>query len=392
PRPPGKRAGRGLGGLDAAAAADPPPPPASAASDPSQDPVIRTCRCNDCYNKDPSLSRPPLPVLASALTLGQVSAPSEATLGRVLSRRIASVRSIVERNPLGFETKFDTGGAAGEGGGGKGVQHKLGCKCRKSRCLKKYCECYHRSARCSLNCRCIDCQNGGPTSALPPQHEEDGEIEEEAGVWMVDAAMELSALKRVGNTEDIMAQVSDSLLHNPPQLNRSKSARSNTPSPTTTSASSSSSSILNTPIKPAPILTTSTSVPVSDAEKQAIADSMMAAALAMTELYSNGGAESGGAGGGVDAYLKPNAKSPKRRAQSIVRSEASSSQSDDDGTSSNATGTDDDKDEDDVSGGGRSKRANNNRLTVDTTADGEEDRPSGITPSVIIGVGGMDVR
>ena len=37
--------------------------------------------------------------------------------------------------------------------------HKSGCKCRKSMCLKKYCECFEASLPCSSTCTCVDCHN-----------------------------------------------------------------------------------------------------------------------------------------------------------------------------------------------------------------------------------------
>ena len=35
----------------------------------------------------------------------------------------------------------------------------IACKCRKSLCLKKYCECFSGSLFCSPTCRCMDCKN-----------------------------------------------------------------------------------------------------------------------------------------------------------------------------------------------------------------------------------------
>jgi hypothetical protein len=50
------------------------------------------------------------------------------------------------------------------------VRTVRGCRCKRSRCMKKYCECYGAGLKCGENCICEDCQNGnefGGPSALP---------------------------------------------------------------------------------------------------------------------------------------------------------------------------------------------------------------------------------
>lgn len=60
-----------------------------------------------------------------------------------------SRKSIMKRNPTAFDKKIIHGN-----------RHSRGCKCKSSKCIKKYCECFASNVDCTEYCECCDCKNG----------------------------------------------------------------------------------------------------------------------------------------------------------------------------------------------------------------------------------------
>ena len=71
------------------------------------------CKCNDCHNS------PDFEVMRSQV-----------------------IEDTKAKNPNAFQEKVANG-----------------CKCKKSACLKMYCECYQKSIVCEEKCKCVDCKN-----------------------------------------------------------------------------------------------------------------------------------------------------------------------------------------------------------------------------------------
>ena len=57
---------------------------------------------------------------------------------------------------------------------------KVLCTCAKSNCTKKYCECYKSNQKCTYKCRCVNCKNGVKTSFNVNVPESDNIINKES--------------------------------------------------------------------------------------------------------------------------------------------------------------------------------------------------------------------
>ncbi|KAH8078837.1 DNA-binding transcription factor [Aureococcus anophagefferens] len=60
-----------------------------------------------------------------------------------------AIKATLEKNPKAFRAKVDA----------EATTHQNGCHCKKTKCLKKYCECFEAGITCGAKCKCADCEN-----------------------------------------------------------------------------------------------------------------------------------------------------------------------------------------------------------------------------------------
>jgi len=70
------------------------------------------------------------------------------------------------KNPNAFKKKISDVASPTNSNFSPHQGHNMGCRCKKSSCLMKYCECFQSDVFCAGKCKCADCKNFQGSQAL----------------------------------------------------------------------------------------------------------------------------------------------------------------------------------------------------------------------------------
>ena len=110
--------------------------------------------------------------------------------------RTKAIEEVLSRRPLAFDKR-------------EGDTNDVGCICKKTKCLKKYCICFSAGFLCGERCRCRDCGNrggGDEEEEEETEEEERGNEEEEAEEKESEGELDWMELKCVDTEPPLMLE------------------------------------------------------------------------------------------------------------------------------------------------------------------------------------------
>ncbi|XP_068151456.1 protein lin-54 homolog [Drosophila tropicalis] len=76
-----------------------------------------------------------------------------------------------------------------------------GCSCKRSQCIKNYCDCYQSMSICSKYCRCIDCRNTQERKNVTPQPKATAAKRDRGAILTAKAAAAAAKAAKAGTSQ-----------------------------------------------------------------------------------------------------------------------------------------------------------------------------------------------